>query len=71
MKVLLARLKKKFRTAANSALAKLRAAFYFVADKIGDVLLVVFRGMYWICDHPIPFVLTLIAGVLFGAVLCG
>lgn len=56
-------------------LAKLKAKAaemweYTVAPRIGDyVIMPVIDALGWVFDHPIPFALTLIAGVLLGAVI--
>lgn len=50
-----------------------RAAIEFLEDAaawVGDhVAMPLLNGLGWIFDHPVPFSLTLIAGVLLGLVI--
>jgi len=43
---------------------------YTVAPRISDyVFMPVIDALRWVFDHPIPFALTIIAGVLIGVVI--
>ena len=61
----------------RDTLAKLKAKAveiwdYKVAPWIGDyVLMPVINALGWVFDHPIPFTLTIIAGLLIGLIAGG